>query len=88
MKTGLVLILICIIILTLIGSYFTFFYRSDSQVCLLGYLFGGVCTDDINIICNPLTGEQKGMPSSCTCGLDAATLKGRGWIDCTEKPLG
>lgn len=75
------LIITFIIILVLIISYFVFFYRSDFQVCLVGKL----CTADIRPMCNPATGEYRTESSSCSCGIDAGVLEGRGWIDCPEK---
>ena len=75
------LIIALVIISVLIISYFVFFYRSDSQVCLGRQ----ICTMDIRPMCNPTAGEYRTVSSSCSCGIDAEVLLKRGWADCPEK---
>ncbi|MEK6908890.1 MAG: hypothetical protein AABX23_02460 [Nanoarchaeota archaeon] len=71
------LIISIVVIFILIAGYFLFFYRSDFQVCL-----NQVCTDDIRLMCNSITGERWEGPSSCSCSIDSAVLEKRGWEGC------
>lgn len=75
-------LLLLIPLLLLTGLYFYLSY-ANGGVCLNP----PACTADIQTLCSPKGDAIWQGPSSCSCGLDTATLKRRGWTEC-EIPEG
>lgn len=70
-------LLLLIPLLLLAGLYFLFSY-ANGGICFEP----SVCTKDIRTLCSLTHTEIWQGPSLCSCGLDTAVLKSRGWIEC------
>jgi len=67
-----------VIILLAAGGFYLFLKANETDVC----------TADIRYMCDPKTGAQRMISSSCSGGSDAGNLEKKGWVDCWKLDRG
>ncbi len=71
----------------LVVALFLIVTANNFEACYLLFPENGACTEDIQRMCNPVTGEVKLVSSNCSCTdtrlhPDKFDLIEQGWVSC------